>query len=46
LRRYIVPHRHYRLILDTIGTPLVEFTCTKQMVAAVNASLKGKLTKS
>ena len=46
LKMYIVPHRHYHLILDTISTLLWEFTCTRQVVAMVHASLKGKLTKS
>src|ERR1700677_1990886 len=31
----IVPHRHYRLVLDTIGRKLESFKCSKEMVKAV-----------
>jgi hypothetical protein len=41
----IVPHRHYRLVLDTIGEKLEKFKSTKQMYKAVYASLQGALTR-
>jgi len=41
----IVPHRHYRLVLATIGKKLHEFDRSKQMLGAVHAALLGKLTK-
>ncbi len=40
-----VPHRHYRLVLDTIGTKLEEFGSSKELVRAVHASVLGKLSK-
>jgi len=33
------PHRHYRIVLDTIGTPLERFKCSRDMVRAIHASL-------
>lgn len=36
------PHRHYRIVLDTLGTPLEEFKCSKDMVRAIRDSLKGE----
>ena len=29
-------HRHYRLVLDTVGTKLVEFSSTRELVTAVS----------
>jgi len=36
------PHRHYRLVLDTIGEKLHEFKTSRQMVKAVRAAVHGK----
>jgi serine/threonine protein kinase len=36
------PHRHYRIVLDTIGTPLERFKCSQDMVRAIRASLIGE----
>jgi hypothetical protein len=36
------PHRHYRIVLDTIGTPLEHFKCSRDMVRAIKASLIGE----
>ncbi|KAN0118276.1 Ribonuclease H-like domain containing protein [Russula decolorans] len=33
------PHRHYRIVLDTIGIPLEQFKCSRDMVRAIRASL-------
>ena len=38
----IVPHRHYRLVLDTIGQKLQDFKCSKEVVKAVHAALLGE----
>lgn len=40
----IVPHRHYRLVLDTIGRELQKFKRSWEMLNAVHASLIGELT--
>ncbi|KAN0123635.1 Protein kinase-like domain containing protein, partial [Russula decolorans] len=34
-----MPHRHYRIVLDTIGIPLEQFKCSRDMVRAIRASL-------
>ena len=39
-----VPHRHYRLVLDTIGRKLQDFKRSWEMVNAVHASLIGEWT--
>jgi hypothetical protein len=36
------PHRHYRIVLDTIGTPLERFKCSRDMVRTIRASLIGE----
>jgi serine/threonine protein kinase len=36
------PHRHYRIVLDTIGTPLERFKCSQDMVRAIHVSLIGE----
>jgi hypothetical protein len=36
------PHRHYRIVLDTIGIPLEQFKCSRDMVRAIRASLIGE----
>ena len=38
----IPSHRHHRLVLDTVGRELSRFTCSKDMVRAIHASLIGK----
>jgi hypothetical protein len=38
----ITPHRHYRLVLDTVGRKLTCFKSSKEMVHAIHASLIGK----
>lgn len=38
----LTPHRHYRIVLDTIGTPLERFKCSRDMVRAIHASLIGE----
>ena len=40
--KQIVPHRHYRLVLDTIGQKLQDFKCSKEVVKAVHAALLGE----
>jgi hypothetical protein len=37
----MIPHTHYRLILDDIGERLETFNCSKAMVKAILAALKG-----
>ena len=37
-----MPHRHYRIVLDTIGTPLKGFKCSQDMVRTIRASLLGE----
>lgn len=39
---HFTAHRHYRLVLDTIGRKLEEFPCTRVMVEAVRAAVHGK----
>jgi hypothetical protein len=41
----VVPHRHYRLVLGTIGKKLHEFDNSQQLLRAVYDSLLGKLTE-
>jgi hypothetical protein len=41
-RAEFTPHRHYRVVLDTIGTPLERFECSRDMVRAIRASLLGE----
>jgi hypothetical protein len=41
---HLTPHRHYRLVLDTIGRKLENFNCSWEMVNAVYAALVGTLT--
>ena len=41
----VTPHRHYRLVLGTIGKKLHKFNESRQLVKAMQASLLGKLTK-
>jgi hypothetical protein len=38
-------HRHYRLVLDTIGQRLEKFKSSREMVKGLYASLLGKLAK-
>lgn len=38
----LIPHRHYRLVLDVIGRSLTEFRSTLEMIRAVRDALKGK----
>jgi hypothetical protein len=40
----ITPHRHYRIVLGTIGRKLTEFKYTKEFVSAMYAALKGEMT--
>ena len=42
----LTPHRHYRMVLGTIGRQLKNFRNTKEMVKAISAALKGKVTIS
>lgn len=42
LSRYLVPHRHHRLVLDTVGRPLEAFKCSREVVKAVYDALVGK----
>ncbi|KAF8487817.1 hypothetical protein F5888DRAFT_1624165, partial [Russula emetica] len=36
----LTPHRHYRIVLGTIGRKLEEFKCTREFVNAMYAALK------
>jgi hypothetical protein len=40
----ITPHRHYRIVLGTIGRRLETFKCTKELVGAMHAALRGEMT--
>lgn len=44
LSTYLVPHRHYRLVLDTIGQPLQTFRRSRHLVSAVYDALVGEFT--
>jgi len=39
------PHRHYRLVLDTIGEKLEEFRSSQALVKGMYAALQGRLAK-
>jgi hypothetical protein len=39
---HFVPHRHYRLVLDVIGRPLMGFNSSREMVTAVRDALIGE----
>jgi len=39
---HFTAHRHYRLVLDTIGLKLEEFSSSRAMVEAVRAAVQGK----
>ena len=39
---HFIAHRHYRLVLDTIGLPLDNFPCSRMMVQALHAAVRGK----
>lgn len=38
----LIPHRHYRLVLDIIGRPLTMFNSTRELVECVRDALIGK----
>jgi hypothetical protein len=38
----LTPHRHYRIVLLTVGRTLDKFNCTREFVQAMCAALKGK----
>jgi hypothetical protein len=38
----LTSHRHYRIVLRTIGKKLEKFNCTREFVTAMSAALKGK----
>jgi hypothetical protein len=40
----LVPHRHYRLVLSTVGRRLEKFKSTSEVVNAMYAALKGEVT--
>jgi hypothetical protein len=40
-----IPHRHYRLVLDVIGSPLSTFKSSYDMVAAVRDAVIGRFNK-
>jgi hypothetical protein len=42
----LTPHRHYRIVLHTVGKRLEDFNCTREFVQAMFAALKGKMTIS
>jgi len=39
---YLTPHRHYRLVLDTVGRWLETFKCSQELINAVYDALVGK----
>lgn len=39
---HVTGHQHYRLVLDTIGLKLEEFSSSRAMVEAVRAAVQGK----
>jgi Fungal protein kinase len=43
LSTHLVPHRHYRLVLDTVGRPLETFKRSWEFVNAIRDALVGKL---
>ena len=42
----ITPHRHYRIVLGTVGRKLDDFKCTKEFVSAMYDALRGEMTIS
>ena len=36
---HFIPHQHYRLVLDIIGTPLTKFASSYELVATVHDAL-------
>jgi hypothetical protein len=42
----ITPHRHYRIVLGTVGRRLDDFKCTKEFVTAMYDALRGEMTIS
>ena len=42
----LTSHRHYHMVLHTIGKKLEDFSCTREFVKAMFAALKGKMTIS
>jgi len=42
---HFLPHRHYRLVLDVVGHPLMKFGSSYEMVAAVRDALVGALPR-
>jgi hypothetical protein len=43
LRPRFLPHRHYRLVLDVIGDPLMTFTSSYELVTVIRDALLGAL---
>jgi hypothetical protein len=41
-KRNLVPHQHYRLVLDVIGNPLTEFPSSREMLHYMVHALEGK----
>jgi hypothetical protein len=42
----IIPHTHYRLVLDLVGNKLTEFTSSRELVQAVRDALVGESIKT
>jgi hypothetical protein len=40
----LTSHRHYRIVLPSVGRRLETFSCTRECVQAMFAALKGKMT--
>lgn len=40
----LTPHRHYRIVLSTIGRKLEDFNRTREFVQAMSAALESKMT--
>ena len=40
---HFIPHRHYRLVLDIVGDPLMNFHSSYEMVSAIRDALHGAL---
>lgn len=39
----LTPHRHYRIVLCTVGRKLEDFSCSREFVQAMYAALEGKM---
>lgn len=43
---HFIRHRHYRLVLDVIGRPLIQYISSFEMVSAVRDAVVGEFLQS